>query len=194
MSSIPLVLASSSPFRKGLLTRLTSEFSTFSPDVDESPQNQEQPGQLASRLALSKAQAGAQRYPQHLIIGSDQVAICDQQTLSKPGSHARAVEQLSFMSGKLATFYTGLCLLDSATGQHQLHVEEFAVQFKELTASQANNYLDREVPYGCAGSFKSEALGIALCQRFDGRDPTALIGLPLIKLVEMLEQAGSPVI
>ncbi|MCG2633767.1 MAG: Maf family nucleotide pyrophosphatase [Gammaproteobacteria bacterium] len=189
-----LVLASSSPFRQELLSRLTTNFISFSPDIDETARQGESHNDLAGRLALQKAQAGAPIYRNHLIIGSDQVAVCREQRLGKPGNAVNARAQLTMMSGQRVTFYTGLCLLNSTTGQHQLRIEEYRVHFRSLSATQISNYLARETPYGCAGSFQSEALGIALCQGFEGRDPTALIGLPLMALVEMLEQESSPVI
>ena len=189
-----LVLASTSPFRRQLLEKLGLSFDTASPDIDESRREGEEPEVLVQRLALEKAQAVSHSYPDALIIGSDQVACLDGKILGKPGSHERAVEQLSDSSGKTVTFQTGLCLLNSATGESQVLCEPFHVHFKQLTASQIENYLNREKPFNCAGSFKSEALGIALFEKLEGDDPNSLIGLPLIKLINMLEEEGIQVI
>lgn len=183
-----LVLASTSPFRKELLAKLHLEFVTDNPQVDETPMAGETPLQLVARLAEAKARAVAQRHAGALIIGSDQVAVNGEAILGKPGDHARAAEQLRQASGKRITFLTGLALCNSATGHCQVAVEQFSVVFRQLRDEQIENYLRREQPYNCAGSFKSEGLGIALFQRLEGDDPNALIGLPLIRLVEMLEQ------
>lgn len=183
-----LVLASTSPFRKELLAKLHLEFVSENPQVDETPQAGETPQQLVSRLAEAKARAVAKRHPEALIIGSDQVAVNGEFILGKPGDHARATEQLRQASGKRITFLTGLALLNSASGQCQVIVEPFSVVFRRLSDEQIENYLKREQPYNCAGSFKSEGLGIALFQRLEGDDPNALIGLPLIRLIEMLER------
>ncbi len=189
-----LVLASTSPFRKALLEKLQLEFTTDSPDIDESRLDGESPEQLVARLAEQKAMAVAQRHPDSLIIGSDQVAVNDGQILGKPGSHDKAVAQLASASGKRVTFLTGLCLYNSATGDSQVEVAPFGVVFRELDKTQIENYLRAEQPYNCAGSFKSEAMGIALFERLEGEDPNTLIGLPLIRLVRMLEAEGVRVI
>lgn len=189
-----LVLASTSPFRRELLGKLGLEFATAAPDVDESPQPGESAEALVKRLAEAKARAVAADYPDALIIGSDQVAVLDQRILGKPGSHERAVEQLGAASGKAVTFLTGLCLFDSATGRAQTVVEPFQVVFRDLSTTQIENYLRREQPYNCAGSFKSEGLGIALFRRLEGDDPNALVGLPLIRLTEMLQSEGMDVL
>lgn len=189
-----LVLASTSAYRKELLTRLDLPFTTAAPEVDETPLPDETPPQLVRRLAELKARAVAARYPGALIIGSDQVAVIDGQILGKPGHHERAVAQLRLASGKRLDFFTGLCLLNTASSSLRVEVVSFGVVFRRLSDQQIENYLRREQPYHCAGSFKSEALGIALCERFDGEDPSALIGLPLIGLVRMLEQENMPVI
>ena len=183
-----LVLASTSPFRKELLTKLHVEFVTDNPRVDESPQAGETPAQLVARLAEAKARAVGQRHPDALIIGSDQVAVNGEVILGKPGDHARATEQLRQASGKRITFLTGLALFNSTTGKCQVTVEPFSVVFRQLSDEQIEHYLRREQPYNCAGSFKSEGLGIALFQRLEGDDPNALIGLPLIRLIEMLNR------
>jgi len=182
-----LVLASSSPFRRDLLAKLSLPFEQASPEVDESPLANEMPQQLVVRLAALKAQALAPRFPSSLIIGSDQVAIGpDGQVLGKPHTHERAVAQLLTMSGQRVTFVTGLCLLNVASGQLQTHCEPFDVVFRTLTQHQVERYVTAEQPLNCAGSFKSEGLGIALFRALDGRDPNALVGLPLIALVDML--------
>jgi len=183
-----LVLASTSPFRKELLAKLHLEFVADNPQVDETPLPGETPEQLVARLAEAKARAVGSRHPDALIIGSDQVAVNGETILGKPGDHACATQQLRQASGKRITFLTGLALFNSATGQCQVVVEPFSVVFRQLGDEQIDNYLKREQPYNCAGSFKSEGLGIALFQRLEGDDPNALIGLPLIRLIEMLEK------
>lgn len=184
--SLPLVLASTSIFRRELLTRLTSDFCQDSPNVDESPLTNESAPQLAERLAMLKAQALAAQYPQHLIIGSDQVASFEQQLIGKPYTHDNAIKQLLSFSGQRVDFYTGLCLFNSHTQHIQSCVEVFSVYFRSLNQRQIENYLYQEQPYQCAGSFKSEGLGICLFEKMQGDDPTSLIGLPLIKLVTFL--------
>ena len=185
-----LVLASTSPFRKEILQKLDMPFETASPDIDESPLQEETPQQLVQRLAEQKAQAVADNFPNALIIGSDQVAVIDGEILGKPGTHDRAVEQLQNASGKTVHFYTGLCLYNTVSKHNQVEAVPFDVVFRDLSAEQIENYLRREQPYNCAGSFKSEALGIALFERFEGSDPNALIGLPLIELVNFLGNEG----
>jgi septum formation protein len=187
-----LVLASTSPFRRALLQRLQLPFTVYAPHSDETALPGETPTQLALRLAELKARAVT--YADALIIGSDQVAVIDDQILGKPGCHEKAVEQLRQSSGKTVQFLTGLCLLDSRSGRAQVDVVKFGVKFRELTASQIEHYLRREQPYNCAGSFKSEGLGIALFEAMLGDDPSALIGLPLIRLTRMLEQEGVEVL
>ena len=185
----PLVLASTSPFRRELLTRLNIHFDTAAPDVDESPRQGESPDALVRRLSEAKARAvGASC--SGLIIGSDQVATTGTDILGKPGTHERATAQLRQLSGKTVTFQTGLCLLDSGSGELQLDVVPFRVVFRQLDGERIERYLQHEQPYNCAGSFKSEGLGITLFERMDGEDPSALIGLPLIRLTSMLTQAG----
>ncbi|MBU0498595.1 MAG: septum formation inhibitor Maf [Gammaproteobacteria bacterium] len=190
----PLVLASTSPFRRQLLEKLGLPFETAAPDIDESRRPGEPPEALVKRLSLEKARAVAAGFPDALIIGSDQVACLDEQVLGKPGDFDRAFEQLSAASGKRVSFLTGLCLLNSATGQVQILCEPFHVHFRNLSPHQIENYLNRERPFNCAGSFKSEALGIALFERLEGDDPNSLIGLPLIRLIAMLEKEGASVI
>ena len=189
-----LVLGSTSPFRKEILNKLGLPFETAAPNIDESPLDNETPAQLVLRLAEQKARAVSDAYPENLIIGSDQVAVIDNEILGKPHTHERAVEQLTNASGKTVRFYTGLCLYNSATDVAQSEVVPFDVVFRDLNTSQIENYLQREKPYKCAGSFKSEALGIALFEKLLGDDPNALIGLPLIRLISMLENQGMYVI
>ena len=189
-----LVLASTSVYRKELLNRLGLPFTTATPDIDESRNPGESPEQLVSRLAEAKARATASQLSDALIIGSDQVAACGDQILGKPGNFERAFAQLKLVSGKRLQFLTGLCLLNTRTGIAQVEVVPFSVIFKRLSNEQIENYLHREEPYHCAGSFKSEGLGIALCEAFEGDDPTALIGLPLIRLTHLLEKQGVNII
>ena len=166
------------------------EFTAISPDVDETPLKGESPEALVKRLAETKARAVSAQFPQALIIGSDQVAILGNKILGKPGTHQRAKEQLKAASGERVSFLTGLCLLNSATGRGQVDIVSFNVQFRRLDDAQIENYLLKEKPYNCAGSFKSEGLGIALFAALEGEDPNALIGLPLIRLVDMLKTEG----
>lgn len=185
-----LILASSSPYRRALLERLGLPFQCATPNIDETPEPGETPEQLTQRLALNKAQALAARFPEHLIIGSDQVLLLNGQPVSKPGHHAAASEQLRRCSGRKVRFNTGLCLLNSATGRYQLASEPFDVSFRELDAQSIERYLQAEQPYDCAGSFKMEGLGITLFKALNGDDPNSLIGLPLIKLCDMLRNEG----
>lgn len=189
-----LVLASSSPYRRALLERLQLPFCCASPDIDESPRLNESPEQLVARLAHDKATALATAYPDSLIIGSDQVAVIANTPVSKPGNREAAIAQLTRASGQRITFLTGLCVYDAISKQHWVVVEPFHVHFKTLTAEQIAHYVDREQPFDCAGSFKCEGLGIALFEKLEGDDPNSLIGLPLIRLVALLEQAGLPVL
>lgn len=191
---VNLILASTSPFRKAILNKLNIPFDTQSPDIDETALENESPADLVERLSIAKAKAVADRLDNGLIIGSDQVAVIDNKILGKPGDHAKAVEQLLQVSGKTVTFLTGLCLYNAATKNYQVEVVPFNVVFRELTEQQIDNYLKKEQPYHCAGSFKSEGLGITLFERLDGDDPNTLIGLPLIRLVRMLEKEGVAVI
>lgn len=187
----PLILGSSSPFRRELLQKLGLAFSCESPDIDESRRKNESPEALVQRLALEKARAIAERHPEALIIGSDQVAVtADGTVLGKPGTAENALEQLRAVQGSTVTFLTGLCLLNSHTGEHQLCCEPFRVHFRQLDDARLSRYIEREQPLNCAGSFKSEGLGITLFERLEGDDPNALIGLPLIRLTRFLEQEG----
>ncbi len=189
-----LVLASSSPFRRELLARLQLPFEALAPELDETPQAGESPEALVRRLAIAKAQAVAFRRPDALVIGSDQVAVYDGSIVGKPHGHENAVRQLRSASGKKVVLYTGLALVNAKTGRVQCEVIPFGVQFRELTDAQIESYLRKEQPYGCAGSVRSEGLGIALLDRFEGDDPNTLIGLPLIRLVRMLENEGVKII
>ncbi len=196
INNIPkqLVLASSSPFRQALLKKLHLSFSAASPDVDETALTEESPRDLSKRLAVLKAHALVSKYPNHLIIGSDQVAMLGEQQLHKPGSPEKAFEDLKRASGKQVVFYTSVCLLDSETGQYITDVDRCVVHFRTLTESQIARYIELDEPYNCAASFKSEAMGIALFEKIEGEDPNALIGLPLIRLIRMLEAFDYPVL
>jgi MAF protein len=185
-----LVLASTSPYRLAILKKLPLSFTTDSPHIDESPLANESPEQLVKRLSEAKARAVASRHPHSLIIGSDQVAVLNGQILGKPGTHDNAVEQLHSASGQKVEFKTGLCLLNSDTGNAQVSCVPFTVQFRHLSDEQIERYLAHEKPYNCAGSFKSEGLGITLFEKLLGDDPNTLIGLPMIELVRMLENEG----
>jgi septum formation protein len=189
-----LVLASTSRYRRELLSRLQLPFAVMAPSVDEAPLPGEPAPATALRLAETKARAAAQRHPRALIIGSDQVAELDGERLDKPGTHARAVQQLRAASGRTARFHTAVALLNAGTGRLHTRVVLTRVAFRELTDAQIDAYLRREQPYDCAGSAKSEGLGIALIRSLEGDDPTALIGLPLIALVDMLAAEGLSVV
>ncbi|GMR20537.1 MAG: nucleoside triphosphate pyrophosphatase [Gammaproteobacteria bacterium] len=189
-----LVLASSSPYRRELLARLMVPFEVMSPEIDETPKANETPQQLVERLSIAKAQAIIPQYPNALIIGSDQVAVHGNEIVGKPRDHDHAVQQLQQASGKHITLYTGLALVNAGTGNIRSEVIPFTVVFRKLTDEQIETYLLKEQPYKCAGSVKSEGLGIALLERFEGEDPNTLIGLPLIRLVKMLEAEGLAVI
>jgi MAF protein len=189
-----LVLASTSPFRRELLGRLGLAFEAAAPQADETPRPDEEPARLVRRLAEAKARAVASRYPTSVIIGSDQVACIDSIILGKPGTRERAMAQLRQASGRAVDFFTGLCVLDASTGEAHTVFEPFRVHFRRLTDEQIAHYLDREAPFNCAGAFKSEGLGIALFRRLEGEDPNALVGLPLIRLVDLLAEAGIEVL
>jgi len=182
----PLLLASSSPFRKALLEKLHLPFKSASPDIDETPQANETPEQYVKRLAEEKSKALAADYPDHIIIGSDQCAVINGKIIGKPHTHEKAIEQLQEASGNCTTFYTGLALFNAETGNIQSSVELFNVYFRDLSDQEIDQYLRIETPYKCAGSFKSEGLGISLFKKLEGDDPNTLIGLPLIRLLEML--------
>ncbi len=191
MKSQPLLLASSSPYRRELLQRLGLPFTCASPDIDESAQPGECAEGLAIRLAAEKAQALAPTHPGHWIIGSDQVAcLPDGTILNKPGNHEAAIRQLTRSSGQQVSFLTGLALINADTGVALTHCEPFQVHFRTLEGAEIERYLEREQPYDCAGSFKMEGLGIALFNSLEGRDPNSLVGLPLIALIDMLRAWG----
>ena len=185
-----LLLASSSIYRRELLSRLRLPFQHCSPDIDESPLPRETPQNLAMRLSEQKAQALVSNYPEHLIIGSDQVAVLQSTILGKPGNFATAKQQLLAASGQSVTFFTGIALLNTQTGVIQKDCIPFSIQFRMLSEAQIERYLHQEEPYDCAGSFKAEGLGISLFQAMEGMDFTSLIGLPLIRLVDMLAAEG----
>ena len=185
-----LVLASTSPYRRILLERLGIPFVTFKPNVDETPLPDEPAWALVSRLAQAKAQAAQAMFPAALVIGSDQTATLDGHIVGKPGQHARAMAQLRAASGRCVDFYTGLCVLNTKTRKARTEVVPYSLLFRTLSENDIEWYLRREQPYDCAGSFKSEGLGSALFSKHLGDDPTALIGLPLIRLVAMLQQEG----
>jgi septum formation protein len=185
-----LILGSTSAYRRELLERLRIPFSIESPHVDETPTPGERPADLAVRLALAKAQAVAARFPDQVVIGSDQVADLDGQPLGKPGTHERAVAQLRQMRGKTVIFQTAVAVVCQQSGFCQQSLAPVKVVFRDLTDQEIENYLQAEQPYDCAGSAKSEGLGIALLERIDNDDPTALVGLPLIRTSAMLRAAG----
>jgi septum formation protein len=188
---LPLILASSSRYRRQLLDKLQLPYAWHSPDIDETPHADELPEQLVARLARQKALALGERFPANLIIGSDQVATLEKRILGKPGSHRKAVEQLMLMQGKTVDFITGLALLNSRSGNLQCITDVYRVTFRPLTIEEIDNYLLREQPYDCAGSFKCEGLGIGLFSSMNGSDPNSLVGLPLIQLVNLLQQEGA---
>lgn len=189
-----LILGSTSPFRQELLSRLGIPFDTATPNINESRLENESPIHLVERLALEKAKNVSRRFPDALIIGSDQVACIDDEILGKPGNRENAIAQLQKASGRTVVFFTGLCLLNAVTQKAQSFVEPFNVHFRKLNDEQIERYVDRERPFNCSGSFKSEGLGIALFERLEGDDPNALIGLPLIRLIKMLENEGIQVL
>ena len=185
-----LILGSTSRYRRELLERLKIPFQVASPDVDETPLPQEAPGVLAERLALAKARAVAALFPQAVVIGSDQVADLNGQSLGKPGTHDKAVVQLRLMRGQTVVFQTAVAVVCQETGFEQCSLAAVRVKFRDLTDDEIENYLHIEQPYDCAGSAKSEGLGIVLLASIDSDDPTALIGLPLIRTCHMLRATG----
>jgi septum formation protein len=186
----PLILASSSRYRRELLSRLRLPFEIIAPQVDESARPGETPAQMAARLALEKARAVAALRPDAVVIGSDQVADLGGEALGKPGTHERAVQQLRRLSGRKVLFHTALAVVRAATGFERSLTDRVAVSFRELDDAEIEHYLRAEQPYDCAGSAKCETLGIALLTRIESDDPTALVGLPLIATCELLRQAG----
>jgi septum formation protein len=185
-----LLLGSTSPYRRDLLARLRIPFEVAAPEVDETAYPNETPKQLACRLAMAKARAVAARFPSHVVIGSDQVADLDGLALGKPGDHARAVLQLQQMRGQTVVFQTAVAVVCRDSGFAQMDLAQVQVKFRDLSDAQIEAYLLAEMPYDCAGSAKSEGLGIALLERIDNDDPSALVGLPLIRTCRMLEAAG----
>jgi septum formation protein len=190
----PLVLGSSSRYRRELLSRLNLAFEVAVPDVDESPRPGESPRSLALRLALAKAQAVAAKFPRAVVIGSDQVADLDGEPLGKPGTHEKAVAQLRRMRGHTVVFQTAVAVVCTESGFEQVDLAPVSVRFRELSNEEIEGYLRAEQPYDCAGSARSEGLGIALLDAIDSDDPTALVGLPLIRTCRMIRAAGVKVL
>lgn len=190
----PLVLGSSSRYRRELLSRLNLAFEVAVPDVDESPRPGESPRSLALRLALAKAQAVAMKFPHAVVIGSDQVADLDGKPLGKPGTHEKAVAQLRRMRGHTVVFQTAVAVVCAESGFEQVDLAPVSVRFRELSNEEIEGYLRAEQPYDCAGSARSEGLGIALLDAIDSDDPTALVGLPLIRTCRMIRAAGVKVL
>lgn len=193
MSTPRIVLASTSRYRAGLLRRLLDNFEQIAPDVDEQPLPGEAPAARAARLATAKAVAVSKQHRDAVVIGSDQVAALGDTILHKPGSSDNAHEQLRASSGNTVDFHTSLCVLDGREGRLQTHTDHTRVVFRALSDEEIRHYVARERPFDCAGSFKSEGAGIALFERIESEDPTALIGLPLIALARLLREAGIPV-
>ena len=189
-----LVLASASAARRALLKRLGMPFEIDPAEIDEAPNPQEAPDALAVRLAREKALVVAKRHPDALIIGSDQVADLNGMRLGKPGGFEHAKSQLARCSGRSVTFWTAFCVIDTRNDNERAHLDDTLVHFRTLADDEIERYLSREEPYSCAGSFKAESLGIALFEKIDAVDPTALIGLPLISLSAALSSLGLPVI
>ena len=190
MSAPPLILASTSRYRRELLERLRLPFDVVSPEVDESPRPGETPAALAQRLALAKAWAVAGQHPAALVIGSDQVADLSGEPIGKPGNHERAVAQLRAMRGRTVVFQTAVAVVHAATGHQQVMLAPVTVRFRDLHDDEIEHYLRAETPYDCAGSAKCETLGIALLDAIESDDPTALVGLPLIRTARLLREAG----
>ncbi|KTG23675.1 septum formation inhibitor Maf [Idiomarina sp. WRN-38] len=191
--TLPLVLGSGSKYRRAIMDKLHLIYNVVKPDIDESAINEEQPEQLVGRLAEEKAQAVARKLngEPSIIIGSDQVAVCDGLILGKPGTEEKAIEQLKSFVGKTVTFYTGLAVLNSETSQCEVRIEPFFVTFRDnITADEIARYVELEQPLDCAGSFKSEGLGVSLFSEMKGNDPNTLIGLPTIALLDMLRSQG----
>ncbi|CAN1522572.1 Maf Nucleotide-binding protein implicated in inhibition of septum formation [Burkholderiaceae bacterium] len=190
----PLILGSTSPYRRELLQRLRLPFEVVRPEVDETPHAGELPVALAQRLAMEKALAVARQHPQAVVIGSDQVADLDGEPLGKPGTHERAVAQLQRMRGHTVVFQTAVAVVCIESGFAEQALAQVKVQFRQLSDAAIETYLRAEEPYDCAGSAKSEGLGIALLERIDNQDPSALVGLPLIHTCRLLRAAGLPLL
>lgn len=189
-----LILASSSPFRQSILKKFNINFQCFSPDIDESALPDETPDQLVRRLSENKAKAATYLFSEGLSIGSDQVAVFNHQILGKPHTKENAIKQLTLFSGHKVTFLTGLCVFDIQSGKAATVIEPFHVHFRQLSEDQIKQYVESELPLQCAGSFKSEGLGICLFEKLEGDDPNALVGLPLIKLYGLLNDFGFDVL
>ncbi len=192
--SYPIILASSSPFRREVLSKIIEKFDIYSPEIDETRLQDENIEVYVKRLAVEKAKAVAIKHDSGLIIGSDQSAVVDNNIIGKPKNHEDAVTQLLNSSGKTVTFYTSICLFDACDNSYKVDIDKFHVSFRQLSREQIENYLSIEKPYNCAGSFKSEGLGIALFSKLEGTDPNSLIGLPLIKLIDMFNSKGINII
>lgn len=190
----PIILASSSPYRRQLLDRLRLDYECRSPDIDETRLDGEAPVDYVRRLAEAKARKVAREFPRAAVIGSDQCAVLDGEILGKPGNHERALQQLRRARGKTVRFHTAICVMRLADGLTLIEEVPFEVEFRELEDAQIERYLRTEKPYDCAGSFKAEGYGICLFRALRGDDPNALIGLPLLKLVTLLERAGIAVV
>ncbi len=185
-----LILASSSRFRKALLERLRIPFEVIAPSIDETPKHGEAPADLVKRLSMQKARVVADSRPHALVIGSDQIAVHQDQIVGKPRDHTHAQAQLRASSGEAITLLTGLALINSDSGRAQVDVVPYTVKFRTLSEAQIDSYLAKERPYQCSGSLRADGLGVALLERFEGTDPNALIGLPLIRLIDMLRTEG----
>ena len=185
-----LILASTSRYRRELLSRLRLPFDVVSPEVDEAPESGERPEALAQRLAVAKARAVAALHPSAIVIGSDQVADLDGASIGKPGNHQRATAQLTMMSGRTVVFHTAIAVLCNARAFAATAIVPVTVRFRTLAATEIERYLRAEQPYDCAGSAKCETLGIALLEAIESDDPTALVGLPLIRTCDLLRRAG----
>ena len=190
MAAVTLILGSTSRYRRELLARLQVPFESVAPDVDETPRNNESPADLALRLALEKARNVAARHPDAAVIGSDQVADLDGEAIGKPGTHERAVAQLTRMSGRTVVFQTAVAVVRRSVGYEKVQLASVQVRFRSLSADEIEHYLRTEEPYDCAGSAKCETLGIALLASIESDDPTALVGLPLIRTCTLLREAG----
>lgn len=190
MMSKQIILGSTSPFRKALMEKLAIDFTIAAPDIDETRLIDESAEAMVRRLSVEKAKEVAKTHQDGLIIGSDQCAMLNNDIMGKPGTHENAVKQLQASSGNVVTYLTGLCVYDTNSGNYELDCIPFYVEFRSLSNDEINRYLHRDQPYGCAGSFKSEGLGITLFKKMRGDDPSSLIGLPLIRLCEMLRKQG----
>lgn len=190
MAAVTLILGSTSRYRRELLARLQVPFESVAPDVDETPRSNESPAYLALRLALEKARNVAARHPDAAVIGSDQVADLDGEAIGKPGTHERAVAQLTRMSGRTVVFQTAVAVVRRSIGFEKVELASVQVRFRSLSAEEIEHYLRAEEPYDCAGSAKCETLGIALLASIESDDPTALVGLPLIRTCTLLREAG----